>query len=592
MIAIINKKKTMILIVITFILLMSFSIGYALLSQDLNMSGTLTILPSTSGVNVSNISTGTFTNGAAETTNSSINGLTATMGVSLSKGNAKANYDITIKNNSNGKVRFSSAKVTLSNDAFTYTLSGINTSTILEIGEDITCNLTIEYLSDYIYSLPSTTTSNIIIEFEFVSTSREIFKDLTGIISPTSGDITSSDNGALFNITVTNDNNFPVTYTLTGDNGFIVYNENGEIGNYYLAANSSDSFNIYINDSSTSVADNTNPTVMVIANIQDFDDIISNTLGSVKLKLKDKNKYIVIAGGGGITATPDDIDYSNSDASSSKIYAAKDINGGYTYFYRGVTSNNYFKFGGFTWRIIRIDSSGNVRLVLNDLIKNSSNSVVLKQFKTSNTATSLDGANTLLKLVNDTSDSSVNSPVYGSIDSTDTTTLRGWYNSNLKSYEDYIVDSNFCLDTTGGYITSSSTSTSVFYYGTYQRVGKDAALYSPNFTCKEKDILTEKIGLLSADEYVFSGGSYLNANTNIFINDFKPSSDWWTLSPAYYDSNLGSVGLFIVQSDGTLTDWTSTNTIATTAGVRPVITVNGNYTIAGSGTASDPYYFN
>ena len=72
MIAIINKKKTIILIIITFILLMSFSVGYALLSQDLNLSGTLTILPSTSGVSVSSISSGTFTGGASETSNSSM----------------------------------------------------------------------------------------------------------------------------------------------------------------------------------------------------------------------------------------------------------------------------------------------------------------------------------------------------------------------------------------------------------------------------------------------------------------------------------------------------------------------------------------
>lgn len=121
---------------------------------------------------------------------------------------------------------------------------------------------------------------------------------------------------------------------------------------------------------------------------------------------------------------------------------------------------------------------------------------------------------------------------------------------------------------------------------------KDAALYSPNFTCKDSDILVEKIGLLSADEYVFSGGSFLNANTNIFINDFNTSNDWWNLSPAYYDSNQAKVGLFIVQTGGSITDWPNTNTITNSAGIRPVITVNGNYTISGSGTSSDPYYFN
>ena len=56
----------------------------------------------------------------------------------------------------------------------------------------------------------------------------------------------------------------------------------------------------------------------------------------------------------------------------------------------------------------------------------------------------------------------------------------------------------------------------------------------------------------------------------------------------YYDSNQAKVGLFIVQTGGSITDWPNTNTITNSAGIRPIITVNGNYTISGS----DPYYFN
>lgn len=197
----------------------------------------------------------------------------------------------------------------------------------------------------------------------------------------------------------------------------------------------------------------------------------------------------------------------------------------------------------------------------------------------------------LLKLVNDVNDSSVNSPVYGSIDSTDSTNLRGWYNANLSSYESYIVTSKFCFDMTGGHTTSSGTNTSVFYYGSYQRIGVDSGLYSPDFICQASDIFEEKIGLLSSDEYVFAGGAFRKSNTSIFINDFGSSYSWWTLSPAYYDSNLSTVGLFIVPSDGAITDWPDGNTITNSGAIRPVITVNGNLTITGSGTSGDPYRF-
>lgn len=591
MIYIFDKKTQKILIISTIILLFSFSVGYALLSQNLNILGSVSILPAPTGTVVSSISSGTFSNNASESSNSSKSGSTATLSVSFPRVNSTASYQITITNNSTTSSRFSSLETTISNDAFTYSISGIDTSTILASGEQVTCTVTIYYADDYKYQLPSTTTSSLVLDFKFVSTTREKLSGLTGTISPSSGDITQTEHGALFNISLDNPNDFPVTYYLEGENGFVVYNENGEIATYYLAANASDNFNIYIDDSETSIAEGTTASVNVIAKIEDYDELVTSTIGNVTLTLEDKSKYVVLVGGGGIKTTPSDIDYSNVDSSSSGIYAASDSSGGYTYYYRGSVSNNYFSFAGYTWRILRIDSSSNIRLILNGFITDDSGSVVTKQFKSSNTATSQDGADTLLKLINDVNDSSVNSPIYGSIDSTDTTTLRGWYNSKLASYESYIVDSQFCQDTSGGHTTSSGTNTSVFYYGSYQRIGVDSGLYSPDFVCASSDIITEKIGLMSSDEYVFAGGAFRKSNTSIFINDFSPSNSWWTLSPAYYDSNLSTVGLFIVPADGSITDWPNGNTLKNYGAIRPVITVNGNLTVAGSGTSRDPYYF-
>lgn len=591
MMYVIEKRKLVVFLTITLIVLCFFTTGYAILNQRLNISGSVTLLPSAEETIISNISQAVLSNNASEVSSATKSGTSASFSVKLSKGNSKVSYTLTIKNNSNTKVRLSSIDFSSSNDAFTYKLSGIDTSTIIAIGGETTCTIDIYYNDDNKYEVPSTNTSNITLTLNFVSTSRETFKDFTGSITPDSGDIESNDNGALFSITVNNPNDFPVTYKLVGENGFVVYNSNLEIGTYYLAANSSDSFDIYINDSDNSIADGTNVSIDVLAVISDYDENIYNKIGSVTLKLKDKSKYVVIGGAGGITTDVDNISYSSSDTGSSNIYAYLDSDGKYTYFYRGKISNNYFSFAGYIWRILSIDADGNIRLILNDLIRNSSNSVVLKSFKSSNSATSLDSANTLLKLINDINDSSVNSPIYGYFGSTDITTLRGWYNVKLKDYEKYIVDSKFCMDTNGGHLISSGTSTSVFYYGPYQRIGRDAASYSPDFSCRESDIITEKIGLLSADEYVFSGGAYLDYNTEIFINDFNSSNGWWTLSPAYYDSNQSKVGAFIVMSGGYITDYPDGNTITTAAGIRPVITVNGNYIVSGEGTSSNPYQF-
>lgn len=589
MIYVIEKKYVKLLLLITIVLLSSFSVGYAYLSQNIDINGSLSILPSASGTIVSNISSGIFKNNASESSNSSYNGSSVSFGISLPKVNSTVTYEVTIKNNGSVSSRFTSVDFSTSNNAFSYSISGIDTSTIIEVGKSVICTITIFYSDEYKYSLPSSTTSNIALTFNFGSTTRDGLKKLTGSLSPNSGNITDSALGALFTLTINNSNDFPVTYTLEGENDFIVYNKDGIISEYYLGANSSDTFDIYISDSNLSIANGTTAIVNVIAKVLDYDEKVSCNVGSVTLNLEDKNKYIVLGGGGGIKATPDDVDYSNSDSSSSGIYGAKDGDG-YTYYYRGSVSNNYFSFGGYTWRILRIDNTGNVRLILNDYMR-SSNSVVTKSFKSSYSASSSDSANTLVKLVNDTSDSSVNSPIYGSIDSTDSTTLRGWYNNNLKSYEEYIVDSKFCLDTTGGHATSSGTNDSVFYYGSYQRIGLDTGLYNPDFDCQESDIFIEKIGLLSADEFVFAGGAYLKSNSTIFLNDFGGNYIWWTLSPAYYDSNQSKVGAFAVLADGSISDWIDTNTITNAEAIRPVITVDGNREVTGLGTSSDPYKF-
>ena len=51
------------------------------------------------------------------------------------------------------------------------------------------------------------------------------------------------------------------------------------------------------------------------------------------------------------------------DSDDSGLYSYNTSNG-ITYFYRGVVENNYVKFGGYIWRIIRINEDGTLRLIL------------------------------------------------------------------------------------------------------------------------------------------------------------------------------------------------------------------------------------
>ena len=149
MIYVFEKKSVKILLILTIVILSSFSVGYAFLSQSLNISGSLTILPGATGTVITSISSGSFTNSASESTNSSYSDSSATMGVTLPKVNSTATYNITIKNSSGVSSRYTGIDTTISNDAFTYTLSGIDTATILASGESVVCTVTIKYTDSY-----------------------------------------------------------------------------------------------------------------------------------------------------------------------------------------------------------------------------------------------------------------------------------------------------------------------------------------------------------------------------------------------------------------------------------------------------------
>lgn len=71
---------------------------------------------------------------------------------------------------------------------------------------------------------------------------------------------------------------------------------------------------------------------------------------------------------------------------------------GDTYYFRGVVNNNYFSFANYTWKIERIDENSNIKLVMNDLLKDSSGNVLTKKFKNSNTASTESGAKTQVKI--------------------------------------------------------------------------------------------------------------------------------------------------------------------------------------------------
>ena len=55
-----------------------------------------------------------------------------------------------------------------------------------------------------------------------------------------------------------------------------------------------------------------------------------------------------------------------SDESNSGLYKAEDDDGA-SFYYRGVVNNNWIDFGGFYWRIVRINGNGSIRMIYSGL---------------------------------------------------------------------------------------------------------------------------------------------------------------------------------------------------------------------------------
>jgi hypothetical protein len=254
--------------------------------------------------------------------------------------------------------------------------------------------------------------------------------------------------------------------------------------------------------------------------------------------------------------------------------------GGTSYYWRGASTTNYLKFGGYCWRIIRINGDGTIRLIYDGTTCHGNGT---------STTDSLAVANT-------TYNSSYNKSEYvgwkyteglqrpssttEGTDATIKTVLENWYNSNLASHASKIADGKYCNDrNVESGSTWSSASNNGFIYAGFKRMYID---YAPTLSCTSLDTYILKVGLITADEVEFAGGK--NANNILYY--LYNGQNYWLMSPYNWgDSHF--VLAFHVDSYGHLTgynvDWSD-------PGVRPVINLKSDITISsGNGTKDNPY---
>jgi len=248
-----------------------------------------------------------------------------------------------------------------------------------------------------------------------------------------------------------------------------------------------------------------------------------------------------------------------------------------TYYFRGAVDNNYVSFANNTWRIVRINEDGTVRLIKQDSIGTS-------KFNSSSNDAAYVGY-----MYGTPSSSTYAATHTNTNSSTIKTMIDTWYQNNLINYSSIIADSGFCGDrslSNGTGIGKTST-----YYGAYGRLHNNK---TPQFKCPQSNdlyttvtstkgnrALTYPIGLITADEVAYAGGGYNEVNESCYLVN---GGYFWTMSPFY------SVSSAVVWSVGGF-GYADVDGVNRGNDVRPAINLKSTAEIidGGDGTSSNPY---
>ncbi len=243
------------------------------------------------------------------------------------------------------------------------------------------------------------------------------------------------------------------------------------------------------------------------------------------------------------------------------------LNNEATYFFRGHVLNNYVSFAGDTWRIVRINENGSIRLIkenmyVQDKYNSARNDAMYVGFMF---GTSSDPyANT----------NSSNAKVR----------LEEYYDSYLAGYSDYLAPIDFCNDRT--IASTSGTSTN---YSAITRLTNATPIFScPNetrdlFTMTTSSIgnkkLTKPVGLITYDEMAYAGAVYYK-KSNFYFSQKR----YYSVTPIQNTSS----GAIIIANMG----WFLTTVLPDGSGwpIHPVISLKADtLVLGGSGSANDPY---
>ena len=332
--------------------------------------------------------------------------------------------------------------------------------------------------------------------------------------------------------------------------------------------------------------------------------IVNNIISNINLNIAmSKTLYDQLLIDNSRIKTRTDFDTTFTETNTGTLYKATESIAGNTskdvYYFAGDAKNNWVKFGGFYWRIIRTNYDGSIRLLYSGTSHDTTSGYIgTSAFNTTYKDPMYVG------YMYGTSGSQVNNRT-NTNNSTIKTYIDNWYKNNLSSYSKYIsTEAVYCNDRelAPGSTYSTSTSSS-FNYAPTERLYTNK---TPTYNCTNiKDAfsgsnaeakLTYPIGLMTADEVSFAGGVYnTKAETWYYKNSAGESitgSDWWwLLSP----DNWNGSAAFVWYVHGSWQSWSPGLLIGNivdrdSAGARPAISLKScTLWTSGNGTPETPY---
>ena len=253
-----------------------------------------------------------------------------------------------------------------------------------------------------------------------------------------------------------------------------------------------------------------------------------------------------------ITATPTLTTSSNNTNDASGLYSSTATNTGEpTYYFRGNVENNYVSFAGFTWRIVRINEDGTVRLIMQDGIND--NQTYYFNYPASNYYYT--NSNQAKNIVDE------------------------WYNTNISINLDYsnnVVIGNYCEAAKVKYSSNWTSGNAVMTL---------YSSYTPDFKCNSdgngKGVVNANVALITYDEVVYAGGYYSMDNDNNYLYNGNSNNFFYTMSPSGSD---GTTSFFWVMGR-----YICCGSVSGIYLLRPVINLKNDVIVSGNGKSSNPY---